>query len=127
MRTLVKILVESILTGETKRVEYTFQEVVNIAHQNDLFDWLLDGKEVSEHAASTGALIRSDYVLKADSKSKFGKLLKRYAPYAGELQGRRHRLFRLGKAHQCQQINMSSCGRAGRRKFVVELAEKQAE
>jgi len=125
MRALVKILAEPILHGETKRVEYPFQEVVNVAHHNDLFDWMLDGKEVSEHAPSTGILVRSDYVLKADSRSKFGKLLKRYAPYSGELQGPRHRSFWFGKGDQSRQIKTSSCGRAGRRKFVAELAEKQ--
>lgn len=120
VRKLVAILAESILAGDGKRLEYTFQEVVNIAHENELFDWMLDGREVEQHEE---ALVRRDYVLKTDSKSKFGKLLKRYAPWGGEAQGPRHRLFGIGKGEQARKILMSSVGRSGRRKFVVELAK----
>jgi hypothetical protein len=97
MRSLVGLLAESITSGDERHVEYTFQQVVNIVQENELFDWLIDGKEVAEHEASTGALIHKDFILKSDSKSKFGKLLKRYMPYSGELQGARYRLFRIGK------------------------------
>src|SRR5207248_3058208 len=125
MRTLVGLLVESIIAGDERRVEYTFQQIVNIVHESELFDWLIDGKEVAEHEASTGALIHKDFVLKSDSKSKFGKLLKRYMPYSGELQGPRFRLWHIGKNDQCRQIRTSSTGQTGRRKFIVELNEKK--
>lgn len=124
-RSLAKALAEPILTSDQRRREYVFQDVVNITHQNELFDWILDGKETEIFEG--GILVRKDYVLKPDSKSKFGKLLKRYAPYAGEAQGPRYRLFRIPNGAEYRLIKMSSIGSAGRRKFVVELAEKQAE
>ena len=124
-RRLVAILADSIINDDAKRLEYTFQQVANIAHEHELFAWMLDGKEVEQH--EEGALVRRDYVLKAESKSKFGKLLKRYAPWSGETQGPRHRLFPVGKGEKARQIKMSSAGKAGHRKFVVELVEKQAE
>jgi hypothetical protein len=123
---LVKGLAERILTGDERRCEYTFQEVVNIAHQLELFDWMLDGKDVTEYS-NDGFPIRKDFMLKPDSRSRFGKLLKRYAPFAGDVQGPRHRLFHIGKADQQRAIKMYSMGSAGRRKFVVESPEPQAE
>lgn len=127
MRSLIRLLSESIVSGEERRLEYTFQQVVNVVHENELFDWMIDGKEVAEHEGSTGALIHKDFILKSDSKSKFGKLLKRYMPYSGELQGPRHRLFWIGKGDQRHQIRTSSTGQSGKRKFIIELVEKQAE
>lgn len=125
VRNLVLVLADSIISDDGKRIEYTFQQVVNLAHEHELFDWILDGKEVEQHEEA--ALVRRDYILKTDSKSKFGKLLKRYAPYTGEAQGPRFRVFRVGKGDKARQIRMSSIGRTGRRKFIVEAADKQAE
>jgi hypothetical protein len=124
MRLLVAILAEPILTEETCRCEHTFQEIVNVAHAEELFGWILDGKEVERFEAG---ILGTDYVLKPDAKSKFGKLMKRYAPYVGELQGPRFRLFRIGKGGQSKRIRMSSIGSRGRRKFIVEVAEKAAD
>jgi hypothetical protein len=126
MRQLVKILGESILTADEKRrCEYNFQQVVNVAKENDLFDWMLDGKETDVY--ESGMLVRKDYVLKSDAKSKFGKLMKRFAPHSGEFQGPRHRLWRIGQNEQMRLIKTSSIGSAGKRKFVIEAADKAAE
>ena len=38
---------------------------------------------------------KGDYVLKPDAKSRFGKLLKKYAPYVGDEKGPRFRLWRF--------------------------------
>jgi hypothetical protein len=121
MRSLIMVLADPILSGDSKREEFNFQQIVNAAQNNELFDWMLDGKDIEQHEA--GSLVRSDYVLKSDSKSKFGKLLKRYLPYAGELQGPRHRAFWFGQGDQRRQVKTSSLGRTGRRKFIIELAK----
>jgi hypothetical protein len=121
MRSLIMVLADPILSGDSKREEFNFQQIVNAAHNNELFDWLLDGKDVEQHEA--GSLVRTDYVLKSDSKSKVGKLLKRYLPYAGELQGPRHRSFWFGQGDQRRQVKTSSMGQSGRRKFILELGK----
>ncbi len=118
-RTLMAVLAEPLLKGELRRAEYEYQQVVNVAHDADLFDWILDGKQVE--IKEGGIVRREDFVLKSESHSKFGKLLKRYAPFVGQEKGPKHRLFRIGKGEGSQLIRTSSTGRSGRRKFVVEL------
>ena len=98
VRSLVAALAQPILLGNKRRCEYTFREVVNVAHQNELFNWMLHGKETQ--AGEAGILVRKDFVLRSDSNSKFGKLLKRYAPRAGDFRGPRYRPFRFGKPGQ---------------------------
>jgi hypothetical protein len=42
-----------------------------------------------------GKLESGDYILKESAKSKFGKLMKKYAPHVGERKGPRFRLWRF--------------------------------
>jgi hypothetical protein len=125
MQALIKTLAEPLLSegSEQRHVEYSYQAVVNIAHENGLFDWLLEGKEVE--AMESGYVERKDFILKGDSHSKFGKLMKRYAPAASELAGSRFRVFRFGKGDGSQIVRTSSKGRAGRRKYIIELPPKE--
>jgi hypothetical protein len=60
------------------RQEFTFQKIVNICHDNDIFDWMLDGRTNQE----------GDFVLSMKSKSKFGLTLARYAPNIDNLVGK---------------------------------------
>lgn len=120
MRSLIAVLADPIIKGHSEHEEFTFQQIVNAAHLNELFEWVLDGKDVE---TIEGEFRKYDYVLKSDAKSRFGKLLKRYLPYAGEQQGPRHRSFWFGKGDQRLQIKTSSVGQTGRRKFILELAK----
>lgn len=118
MKALVKALAESILKEGEKREEYTFQEVVNMAHLNGCFDWLLDGKDVqAEDVPGVPGGKHADYVLKADSNSRFGRLLRKYAPAAGEATVKKVRLFRLT---QDRSVRFSSTGKQRHKRFVVE-------
>lgn len=49
--------------------EFTFQSVVNAANDNDVFEYMMDGRR------SDG-----DFVLTAKARSRFGLTLGRYAP-----------------------------------------------
>jgi hypothetical protein len=87
----------------TKRIEFTFQEIVNICHENGLFDWLLDGKEKEEG-------LEKDFVLKPESNSRFGIMLRRYAPTKDA------RVFRLTPE---LTVLMSCTGKNRQRRYVL--------
>jgi hypothetical protein len=57
------LAMHQLLTAMATKDPYTFEQIVNEARNNDLFDWII-GAQNSE--------------LKPDARSKFGKLLKRY-------------------------------------------------
>jgi hypothetical protein len=57
------LAMQGLLKVMTKNDPYTFEQIVNEARDNDLFDWILPGQN-SE--------------LKPDARSSFGKLLNRY-------------------------------------------------
>ncbi len=124
MRVLIKVMAESLLSGEQDHVEHSYQAVVNMAHDNGLFEWILDGKEVE---TTEGPYTKKDFMLKADAHSKFGKLMKRWAPAAGDAKGPKFRIFRLGKADGSQIVRTSSTGRAGRRRYILELPKEAAK
>ena len=109
MRALVMMMAKDVLSGEKRRMEFAFQSVVNMAYQAGLFDWILDGKE------SEG-----DYVLKPDANSKFGKLIKRYAPHVGDQKGPRFRLWRFDTVKGPQPIRTSCTGKDKMRRYIVE-------
>jgi hypothetical protein len=109
MRSLVQTMAQEILSGEQRRTEFTFQNVVNLAHQAGLFDWILDGKE------SEG-----NYVLKPDANSKFGKLMKKYAPLVTDQKGPRFRLWRFDTDVGRKAVRTSCTGKDKQRRYVVE-------
>jgi len=90
-----------------RRSECSYQHIINISHENGLFDWLLDGKEVE---VARRGFTRHDFILKSDSHSKFGKLLRRYWPGSGAAKGPKFRLFRIGKGEATQVVRTSCLG-----------------
>jgi hypothetical protein len=110
MRALISILGKDVLSGEERRSEYTFQQVVNTAHASGLFDWVVDdGKDDM-----------GDYVLKPAAKSKFGKLVKRYAPHTGDKMGPRFRLWRFQTDAGLRALRTSCTGKDNQRRYIVE-------
>jgi hypothetical protein len=110
MRTLIHTLADPVLSGEKRREEYRFQHIVNVAHEAGLFDWILDGKEEA-----------GDYLLKESANSKFGKLLKKYAPHVGQRQGPRFRLWRFPSHDGLRSIRTSCTGKDKQRRYIVAL------
>jgi hypothetical protein len=130
MRLLIKLMAEPLLKGEEQRVEYPYQTAVNMAHENGLFDWILDGKETE---TVEGEFVKKDFILKADAHSKFGKLMKRYAPAANEAKGPKYRVFRFARPQVADDVPVStlviqtSClGRANRRRYILEIPKDLA-
>ena len=99
MRALVTCLLANDLDGVMKRQEFTFQWIVNTCHAEGFFDWLLDGKEEG-----------GDYILKPKAASRFGKLLRRYAPTQG------YRVFRLPEG----KVGMSVTGKNRARRYNID-------
>lgn len=100
---LVKTLVTPDAGEEQQRhLEFTFQQIVNEAHEAGLFSWVLDGKDDS-----------GNYVLNHKSESSFGKLLRKFSPLKG------NRRFRFdGKV-----VLFWCTGKQRHRRYVLELAD----
>jgi hypothetical protein len=61
---------ESLRNDEsTGREEYQFQQIVDFCHEDGLFDYILDGRQINGH-----------YKLNTKSNSKFGLCIKKYFP-----------------------------------------------
>jgi hypothetical protein len=113
IRALVSLLGRDILEGQERHLDFTFQEVIDLAHQGDLFNWILDGKEVE-----------GEYVLKRDASVKFGLLLKRYMPRVNDKTGPRFRLWRFNTPDGMKAIRTNCTGKDKHRRFVLELPPK---
>lgn len=117
MKGLVTMLAKPVLAGDTRRLELRFQDVVNGAHEGGFFDWMLDGKLVDKEEDREPGVwcvengVFKEYVLKPDSTSRFGKLLKRYAPQTGA------RIFRVTPE---QSVRVSCTGKNRQRRYVIE-------
>jgi hypothetical protein len=107
IRDLFTVLMENMFT---QRREFTFQEVVNAAHENDLFSWLLDGR-----------MSDGDFALSAKAKSSFGLMLGRYGPNV-DLRAR-PRSFRLASG---ASILFGSSGKGRNKRFFIELPEEES-
>ena len=106
IRELLSVLMEGMFS--TRR-EFTFQDVVNAAQENDLFSWLLDGRK------SDG-----DFILSARSKSSFGLLLGRYGPNV-DLRAR-PRSFRVESG---ASILFGSSGKGRNKRYFIEDPTEQ--
>lgn len=85
---------------QATHLEFTFQEIVNAAHEAGLFGWVLDGKED-----------KGNYDLNHKSESSFGKLLRKFAPLIGQ------RRFRFdGKV-----VLFRCTGKNRQRRYVLDL------
>ena len=102
MRVLV---LELLKKGEesVRRLEFSFQQIVNTAHEAGVCGWALEGKE--EHG---------DFILTHKSEIKFGKLLRKYAPLKPDV-----RRFRIS-ASEVVQIHCTS--RNQNRRYIIERA-----
>ncbi len=61
---------ESLRNDETTgREEYQFQQIVDFCYEDELFDYILDGRQTDGH-----------YKLSSKSQSKFGLCIKKYFP-----------------------------------------------
>ena len=107
LRDLFSVLTENMFSS---RREFTFQEVVNAAHENDLFSWLLDGR-----------MSDGDFALSAKAKSSFGLMLGRYGPNV-DLRAR-PRSFRLASG---ASILFGSSGKGRNKRFFIELPEDES-
>lgn len=101
LRELLSVLMEGMFTS---RREFTFQEVVNAAHENDLFSWLLDGR-----------MSDGDFMLSAKAKSSFGLMLGRYGPNV-DLRAR-PRSFRMASG---ASILFGSSGKGRQKRYFIE-------
>lgn len=102
MRALVKHLLATDAEGLQRRQEFTFQQIVNVCHAQGLFEWTLDGKFDKDNA--------TDWILTNKDMSRFGKLLRRYAPVQGQ------RVFRLKEG----KTGMSCSGKNRSRRYNVD-------
>lgn len=102
MRALVKCLLATDPDGLQRRQEFTFQQIVNVCHAQGLFEWTLDGKFEKDNA--------TDWILTNRDLSRFGKLLRRYAPVQGQ------RLFRFKEGN----VGMSASGKHRHRRYNID-------
>jgi hypothetical protein len=106
IRNLIKVLVDSAIH---KHQEYSFQQVVDHCHDNDIFDWMLEGR-----------MVDGSYVLQAKSKSKFGLTLGRYAPNIDKTKSARSYKLPDGKTV------MFGCSESGRKKrYFIETEDPE--
>lgn len=99
IRALVAQLAERIFDDEP--VKFTFQQLINICHENDIFARDLDG-----------SLKDGDFKLKPKANSSFAKKLLRYAP------AKQPRIYRLDKD---TSVYFSNEGEARERRYIVEI------
>jgi hypothetical protein len=102
IRTLIMELVAAAEKG-SRRIEFSFQQIINAAHHAGVFGWALDGKE--EYG---------DFRLTHRSQIRFGKLLRKYAPLKPGM-----RKFRTG-GPEVVQIHCTS--RNQNRRYIIEIA-----
>ena len=105
MRALVKHLYSLMQEGESQ-IELTFQRMVNLCHEQGLFDWLLDGKMDDDN----------DYVLNPKSNGKFAKVVHRFAP----LKERGRRVFRLALD---LRVGLHVDGKHRHRRYVLSIVQ----
>lgn len=108
IRALIKALMarDDVMEDEQKdksRLEFTFQQIVDTAHEAGVFDWLLDGKDES-----------GSYILNKKSDSSFGLMLRRFFPLEGS------RVFRMTET---VAVQTRVTGRNRQRRFLLELSE----
>ena len=97
----VNTLIKSLVAGmQTRREEFTFQDIVNRSCEDGLFEWILHGE-----------LDGGSLHLKPDAVSRFGKLLRKYAPVQGQ------RMFRFPQG----QVQVHVSGKNRHRRYIVEL------
>lgn len=83
------------------RLEWKFDEIVKICREEELFAWAIDGRERGD-----------DFHLTPDSKSRFGRILARYAPDSAS----GGRVFMLNK----ESYTLMSQGTGRCRRFVLD-------
>jgi hypothetical protein len=102
VRTLIQELIKQGEDG-ARRLEYSFQEIINTSHEAGVCSWALEGKETDGR-----------YILTHKSEIKFGKLLRKYAPLKPDV-----RKFRIS-ASEVVRIHCTS--RNQNRRYIIERA-----
>jgi hypothetical protein len=87
----------------SRRLEFSFQQIINTAHAAGICGWALEGKDE-----------QGDFILNHKSEIRFGKLLRKYAPLKPEI-----RKFRITGA-DVVQIHCTS--RNQNRRYVIDRA-----
>ncbi|MFZ4695455.1 MAG: hypothetical protein ACOYMV_10045 [Verrucomicrobiia bacterium] len=102
VRTLVKLLYGDMQPGDSQ-VEFQFQRIVNLCYQEGLFDWMIDGKKDDD-----------DFILKPESSSRLGKMLRRYAPVEGR------RVFKL---ETDLRVGLKVTGKNRHRRYILSIVK----
>jgi hypothetical protein len=99
---------EEVERQDTKRLTFDFATVGTVAYDNQLFNWMLDGR------MDNGVFIQTP-----GSKSKFGHMLRRYAPLTG---GRIFRLLKRDEARTPITVCMRCEGAGRHRHYILDLS-----
>lgn len=100
-------LLRELVKFDGSSMSYTFQQIVNIAHNEGIFDYMLyDGQERYDEVAK-----EMNYELKPKANSAFGLLLKRLAP------PERARVYPLSTT---ERVRFSQQGKGRHKKYIVE-------
>jgi hypothetical protein len=94
-----------------------FQEVVDICHENALFDWLLDGR-----------MKEGNYEVTTKVRSSFGLLLGRYAPYVGDTKNPKKPIsYKIDFDGQQKTVYFGCKGKFRHKKYFVDIPHIRGE
>lgn len=97
---------------QSRRIVLTFQEIVNLCHENDLFDWALEGKAVD-----------GVFELTKKSRASFARILSRYAPNAETKAAMRHR---VKNGESFMDVFMGALGKNRAKRFFLEIPSRRS-
>lgn len=100
---------ENIVPGLSRR-EFTFQHIVDICHEDGIFDWMLDGRLDGDH-----------FRLKPGANSKLGTLISRYAPSTDSKE--KFRTYRVGSTEENIVVKLFSRGEGRHKRYVFEVVD----
>jgi len=87
--------------SDARHLEFSFQDIINSAHEAGVFTWMLEGKKEQE-----------DFILNHKAEIKFGKLLRKYAPLKPEV-----RRFRISAS---EVVQMHCTSKNQNRRYIIE-------
>jgi len=89
--------------SDARRLDFSFQQIINSAHEAGVFAWMLEGKEE-----------QGNLMLTHKAQIRFGKLLRKYAPLKPDV-----RRFRISAS---QVVQMHCTSRNQNRRYIIEIA-----
>jgi hypothetical protein len=100
----------------SSRVMLSFQDVVNICHENGLFDWMLDGKIVGDN-----------YEVSSRTRSTFGLMLARYAPFVQDKKTPKKPIsYKIDFEGEERLVYFGCAGKFRHRKYFIEIPYRRA-